>query len=137
MVLLLKNKLCTLSQRLEFHAMPVFTCNVLQGASITELFQVFLAVCQTLREGTVLQMFCWYAREKQGSQFSLVPCEDCCQVFFEGLVGERICVWCLVIVVIVLILYSYFFWIFLTECISITIYNKLKYLSCIKVAYNN
>ena len=36
-----------------------------------------------------------------------------------------------------LILYSYFVWIFLTGRILITIYDILKYLSCIKIAYNN
>ena len=45
-------------------------------------------------------MFCWYAREKWGIQFSLVACEDCLQVCLVGLVVERICVWCLVIFVI-------------------------------------
>ena len=43
-------------------------------------------------------MFCWYARENGESQFSLVACEDCLEVCFVGLVVERICVWCLVIV---------------------------------------
>ena len=47
-----------------------------------------------------MQMFCWYAREKWGSKFSLVACEDCLEVCFVGLVVERICVWCLVIVAI-------------------------------------
>ena len=45
-------------------------------------------------------MFCWYAREKWGSQFSLVACKDCLEVCFVGLVVERICEWCLVIVAI-------------------------------------
>ena len=47
--------------------MPVFICNILQGASITELFQVCLVVSQTLGEDTHVLMFCWYAREKWGS----------------------------------------------------------------------
>ena len=45
-------------------------------------------------------MFSWYAREKWGSQFSPVACEDCLEVYFVGLVLERISVWCLAIVVI-------------------------------------
>ena len=45
-------------------------------------------------------MFCWYARAKWGSQFSMVACEYCLEVCFVGLVVERICVWCLAIVVI-------------------------------------
>ena len=45
-------------------------------------------------------MFCWFVREKWGSYFSLVPCEDCLEVCFVGLVAERICVWCLVIAAI-------------------------------------
>ena len=48
-------------------------------------------------------MFCWYAREKQGSYLSLVACEDCLEVCFVGLVVERICVWCLVIVAIFMV----------------------------------
>ena len=36
----------------------------MQGASITELFQVCLVVSQILGEGALVQMFCWYAREK-------------------------------------------------------------------------
>ena len=69
--------------------MPVFLFNILQGASITELYQICLIESQTLREGTLVQMFCWYARENWGSQFSLVACEDCLEVCFVGLVvGE-------------------------------------------------
>ena len=45
-------------------------------------------------------MFCWYAREKWGSQFSLVACEDCLEVCFVGLVVEKICVWYFVMVAI-------------------------------------
>ena len=86
-----------------FHEMSFFNCNILQGASITELFQVCLAVSQTHGKGALVQMFCWYARQKWGSQFNLVACEDCLELCFVELVGlvvERICVWCLVIVVI-------------------------------------
>ena len=83
-----------------FHAISVFICNILQGASITELFQICLVVSQNLGEGTLVLMCCWYVREKLGSQFSLVACEDCLEVCFVGLVVERICVWCLVIVAI-------------------------------------
>ena len=36
-----------------------------------------------------------------------------------------------------IILHSYFFFFFLTGRILITIYNILKYLSCIKIAHNN
>ena len=45
-------------------------------------------------------MLCGYPTEKWGSYFSLVACEDCLEVCFVGLVVERICVWCLVIVAI-------------------------------------
>ena len=83
-----------------FQEMPFVNCNILQGASITELFQVCLVVSQTLGEGALAQTFCWYAREKWGSQFSLVACEDCLEVCFVGLVVERIRVWCLIIVAI-------------------------------------
>ena len=90
-VLLLKNTLCTLCVRgWGFHAMPFFNCNILQGVSITELFQVYLVESQALGEGALVQMFL----------FSLVAYEDCLEVCFVGLVVERICVWCLVIVVI-------------------------------------
>ena len=41
-----------------------------------------------------------YAREKWGSYFSLVTCEDCLEVCFVGLVVEWICVWRLVILAI-------------------------------------
>ena len=75
----------------------VISCKVLV---ITELFQVCLVVSQTLGEGVLVKMFCWYAREKWGSYFSLVACEDCLEVCFVGLVVERICVWCLAIVAI-------------------------------------
>ena len=51
----------------------------------------------TLREGTLVLMFCWYAREKWGSEFSLVAYEDCLEVCLMGLVVGRNC---LVIVVI-------------------------------------
>ena len=37
----------------------------------------------------------------------------------------------------ILITYLSFFFFFLTGRILITIYNILKYLSCIKIAYNN
>ena len=47
--------------------MPVFICNILQGASIMELFQICLVVSQNLGEDTLVQMFCWYVREKLGS----------------------------------------------------------------------
>ena len=90
----------SVSQELGISCNAFFNCNILQGASITELFQVCLVVSQILGEGALVQMFCWYAREKWGSQFSLVACEDCLEVCFVGLVVERICVWCLVIVVI-------------------------------------
>ena len=80
--------------------MPCFKCNILQGVSITGLFQVCLVVSQNLGEGALIQMFCWYAREKWRNQFSLVACEDCLAVCFEGLVVGRICVWCLVIAAI-------------------------------------
>ena len=75
----------------------VISCKV---PVITELFQVCLVVSQTLGEGVLVKMFCWYAREKWGSYFSLVACEDCLEVCFVGLVVERICVWCLAIVAI-------------------------------------
>ena len=60
-----------------------------------ELLQVCLVVNQgvlnqVLGEGALVQMFYWYAREKWGSQFSLVACEDCLEVCFVGLVAERI-----------------------------------------------
>ena len=45
-------------------------------------------------------MFFWYAREKWGSYFSLVACEDCLKVCFVGLVVERKSECCLVIVAI-------------------------------------
>ena len=41
-------------------------------------------------------MFCWYAREKWGSLFSLVAYEDCLEVCFVGLGVGRIFVCCLV-----------------------------------------
>ena len=78
----------------------VISCKV---PVITELFQVCLVVSQTLGEGVLVKMFCWYAREKWGSYFSLVACEDCLEVCFVGLVVERICVWCLVIVAIFMV----------------------------------
>ena len=46
--------------------MPSFNCNILQGASITELFQVCLVVNQTLRGGALVQMICWYMGERRG-----------------------------------------------------------------------
>ena len=80
--------------------MHFFNCNILQGASITEPFQVCLVLSQTLGEGALAQVFCWYVREKWGSQFSLVACDDCLEVCFLVLVVERICVWYLVMVAI-------------------------------------
>ena len=65
-----------------------------------ELLQVCLVVSQNLGEGALVQIFCWYAREKWVSYFSLVSCEDCLEVCFVGLLVRRICVWCVVIVVI-------------------------------------
>ena len=78
--------------------MLFFNCNILHGAPITELFWVCLVVSQILGEGALVQMFCWYMREKWGSYFSLEACENCLEVCFMGLVVQRICVWCLVIV---------------------------------------
>ena len=66
------------------------------GASITDLFYVYLAVSQTLGEVTLVQMFCWYVREKLETYFRLVACEDCFEVCFMGLVVERNFVWCLI-----------------------------------------
>ena len=62
----LKNTLCTLCLRgWGFHTMSaVFIYNILQGVSITKLFLVCLVVSQNLGEGTLVQMFCWYVREK-------------------------------------------------------------------------
>ena len=80
--------------------MPVLICNILQGALTMELFEIFLVVSQNLGEGTLVQMFCWYVREKLGSLFSLVACEDCLEVCFVGPVLGRNYVWCLVIVAI-------------------------------------
>ena len=45
-------------------------------------------------------MFCWYAREQWGIQFSLVTCGDCLEVCFVRLVVGSNYVWCLVKVVI-------------------------------------
>ena len=50
-----------------FHAMPVLICNILQGALITELFEIFLVVSHNFGEGTLVEMFCWYVRKKSGS----------------------------------------------------------------------
>ena len=83
--------------------MPFLNCNILQDASVTELFQACLVVSLTLGEVALVQMFSCYARDKCGSQFSLVACEDCLEVCSVRLVGERICVWCLAIVVIFMI----------------------------------
>ena len=80
--------------------MLFFNCNILHGAPITELFWVCLVVSQILGEGALVQMFCWYAKEKWGSWFRLVACEDLPEVCFVGPVVERIYVWCLVIVAI-------------------------------------
>ena len=70
--------------------MPVFICNILQGVLITEPFWDCLVVSPTLGEGILVQIFCRYAREKWGSQFSPVVCEDCLEVCFVGLVVETI-----------------------------------------------
>ena len=83
--------------------MLFFNCNILHGAPITELFWVCLVVSQILGEGALVQMFCWYAREKWGSLFSLVAYEDCLEVCFVGLLVERFCVWRLVIVAILMV----------------------------------
>ena len=80
--------------------MPVFICNILQGASIIERFQVCLVVSQALGEGTLVQILCWYARRKWASQFSLVACEYCLEVCFMGLMVGTNYVWRLAIVVI-------------------------------------
>ena len=45
--------------------MPFFNSNILQGSSITELFQVSLVVIQALGEGALVQIFCsfwWHVR---------------------------------------------------------------------------
>ena len=42
-------------------------------------------------------------REKCGSWFSLGACEDYLEVFFVGIMVERICVWCLVIVAVFMV----------------------------------
>ena len=55
---------------------------------------------QTLGEDTVIVLiFCWYAKEKWGSYFSLVACEDCLDVCFKRLVIGMKYVWYLLIVV--------------------------------------
>ena len=43
-----------------------FNCNILHCAPITELFWACLVVSQVLGEGALVQMFCWYIREKRG-----------------------------------------------------------------------
>ena len=93
-VLLTKNflRLLTYNKNLKnclqpqgFHAMPFFNAMPF----FTELFQVCLVVSQTLGEGALVQMFCWYVREKWRSQFSLMVCDDCLKVCFVGLVSGR------------------------------------------------
>ena len=54
---------------------------------------------QTFGEDTIVLIFCWYAREKWGSYFSLVACEDCLDVCFKILVIGMKYVWYLLIVV--------------------------------------
>ena len=67
-VLLLKNTLHTVCQGLVgISCNAFFNCNILQGASIMELFEVCLVVSQTIGEGALVQMFSWYVREKWGS----------------------------------------------------------------------
>ena len=61
MILLFKK--CVSGVR-EFMQCIFFYYNILQDASITELFQVSLVVSRTLGEGAIVQMFYWYAREK-------------------------------------------------------------------------
>ena len=68
--------------------MPVFVCNILQGVLITEPFWICLVASPTLGEGILVQILCRYAREKWGSQFSPVVCEDCLEVCLVGLVVE-------------------------------------------------
>ena len=90
-VLPLKNTLYTGLRDWEFHTMPFFNCNILEGASITELF--YLGLLSSKSDS-------WRRCPCTNVLFSLVACEDCLEVCFVGLVVERICVWCLVIVAI-------------------------------------
>ena len=56
-------------------------------ASITEFFQICLVVSQTLRGGTLQNVFTGVLRERWVSQFSLVGAsEDCLKIRFLGLV---------------------------------------------------
>ena len=92
-ILHLKNNLCTLCFRgWGFHAMTVFICNILQSASITEVFELCLVISQTL--GHLAKCFVGMPG-RTGGYFS-----DCLEVWFVGLVVGRNCVSCLVIVVI-------------------------------------
>ena len=90
----LKNTLYTGLRGWEFHTMPFFNCNILEGASITELFYLSLPSCKSDS---------WRRCHCTNVLFSLVACKDCLEVCFVGLVVERICVWYLVIVAIFMV----------------------------------
>ena len=49
--------------------MPFFNCNILQGASIMELFYVCLVVSQTLGEDALVQMFLLVCEGEVGELF--------------------------------------------------------------------
>ena len=93
-VLPLKNTLYTGLRDWEFHTMPFFNCNILEGASITELF--YLGLLSSKSDS-------WRRCPCTNVLFSLVACEDCLEVCFVGLVVERICVWYLVVVAIFMV----------------------------------
>ena len=72
--------------------MPSLNCNILQRASIMEFFYVRLVVSHSWRRCTCTNVL-----------FSLVAYEDCLELCFAGLVVERICAWCLIIVTIFIV----------------------------------
>ena len=98
MVLLLTNTLCTLCLRgRRFHTMSFYNCNILQGASIKELFR--FSQLQVRLLGKVHLYKCFVGmRGRNGGDSSATwwHVQDCLEVCLVGLVVGRIFVWCLV-----------------------------------------
>ena len=91
-----KNTLCTVCLRVwEFHAMPVFICNILEGASVTQFW------VRLLEKVHLYRCFVDIGGKSGGVNSAWWHIRTALKFCFIGLVVGRNYVWCLVIVVII------------------------------------
>ena len=90
-----KYTLHTVSQGLEVSCSSFFDYNILQGASVLELFQVWLVVSRALGEDVLVQKKCFVGMRARSGAVSSAWWHVRTTAF-----EERVCVWCHVVVFI-------------------------------------